>query len=190
MNYIGFDVSTNSTGICFIRPEKKPVLYSYTTYIKEDFDFENTDFIVKIRPQPKTTSQDFKRILNVRDNIFRDCREWFEETSGCYFENYAMHGVGRITMLVETTAIIKAKLYEIGKSVDGLFAPMTIKKNIWGKGNLGKQEIYDVARNGVMSEVLEDLETHGFGFKKSSCWVSDIIDAYGVAESGRRSENE
>ena len=191
MAVIGFDISKNGTGVCVRPQEGKVLLYTYTKHLPKKclrFVHENDDFIVIAEQiQIPEGCDDFGELRHISSHIFENI---FTHFDGCdnsfYAENYSMGGNGRITMLAEMTALIKDSIYRLGHRIDGLFAPSSIKKEIGGHGRLEKQEIYENCwGNPKLKKVMTEIEAKGHKWK-SSCWQSDVLDAFAVAEMGIR----
>ncbi len=88
-------------------------------------------------------------------------------------------------MLVEVTSLFKNIIYDTGYSIQGLFAPSSVKKHIGGSGSMKKDEIYQSGWNDEkVLKLLNGLREDGYGYKKSGCWISDVLDAWAVAQMG------
>lgn len=183
---IGLDISITSPGVCILSPGSM-VLYSYTDHMtkKQDFVLEsigNTMVIAKKQKIPEGCDG-FERIMYIVDRVIRDI-QIDADGAKFFFEGYAMGAKGRIFDIAEITSLFKARVYQLGHRVDGIYAPMTVKKEIWGKGNMNKEEIFEKAKdNETLGPVLRHLETKGLTLKNAK-WIMDMVDAWSVAQVG------
>lgn len=97
--------------------------------------------------------------------------------SKIYIEGYSMGSKGRVFAIAENTAIIKHLMWKNGNTIVSV-PPTTVKKFATGKGNADKQMMYEafVKQTGI------ELNKLMFGDKKVGSPVTDIVDAYFIAQ--------
>lgn len=93
-------------------------------------------------------------------------------------EGYAMGAKGKVFNIAENTGILKYKMWKAGISFTTP-SPMTVKKSFSGKGNAGKELMY----NSFKEKTSVDLSTV-IDSKIDGNPISDIVDSYAMLEYG------
>ena len=189
MKIIGIDASISGTASCVYDTEtEKYFFYTYTSHTDFDFEYENEKIKIKVEKQENFKNLDsFERYIKIADKNWSEIALELSETNFFFLEDYALKGIGKVFQIAEYTAILKRHIYDSGNSIENTFPPMSIKKEIGGKGNLDKFEIYcDTWRDYDLRDMIEDLENEGIEYSPG-CWQEDILDSYAVMKMGLKS---
>ena len=92
-------------------------------------------------------------------------------------ENYAFNATGRVFNIAENTGVLKYKLFGKGIPLETI-PPSTVKKLATGKGNSGKDLMYDAFKLETGVDLMDEL-----GMKTLNNPVTDIVDAYYVCKT-------
>ncbi len=183
---IGIDYSMNSPGVC-IFAKGSVILHGFHNDWKGkreyQFDGNDIDFFVSIDTNIYEYKTETERFDLLATKVVSKILKF--EYPLVYLEDYSMGSKGMIFNMAENTAALKIKLYNKGIQVVTV-APTTIKKFATGKGTAKKEQMHEafVTKTGVnLHEVLS-----GPRKKKLGNPVTDLIDAYWIAEYARKAQ--
>jgi len=186
MKFAGIDYSITSPAICIYDEERNHytfLSYSGASNVSGDVELDWNNFSIRIYKQRNKDDfkNNFERYNHIAEKMMIEFIK-FEKNinSDCIaIEDYALGAKGRISDIVEATTLFKFRLFE--KKYDlKQYPPKTLKKQIGGNGNLGKDDIYDQCWGSEeMKELMEYLKKH-FKEKKSGMVQGDLLDAYAV----------
>lgn len=180
--FTGIDMSISSPAISVYDVEnKKIIIYTYSNKAKKSFTGEFNNITVIIEPQPKKDKNDFehfKRYLGISENIFNTlqsiCDVHYDNL--IYFEDYSFASKGKVFNIAETTGMVKYLILKNGWEFDAI-PPAEWKKNIVGKGNAKKEDVYKFLKeDDYFKGLIEFLEKEGFPYKKDGL-IEDICDS-------------
>lgn len=102
-----------------------------------------------------------------------------KKDSPVYIEDYSFGSKGRVFEIAENTAILKQKLWTRGHDIVTV-PPTVIKKFATKSGAAKKEDMY----NAFFAKTQVDLHTNVTPHKKLGSPVTDIVDAFFLAEYG------
>ena len=154
-NYLGLDISLNSTGYAIINDQLDLLGFGF-------FDY------------PVLTEKNKTLVYHEKTNLqLAEIKKLIEliNIEEVFIERFSFGSFGSsnaVSVIAEVTGAIKLYLYNISKPYHTI-APLSVKKHITGSGKSKKEDLYD-------SLLLRYPEIHGCRF--------DVSDALGVAIAG------
>lgn len=106
------------------------------------------------------------------------------EIEHVYIEDYAMGAKGRVFHIGENTGLLQHKLWKDKYSFTKI-PPTVVKKHATGKGNAKKEQMYDAFTERFGGNLINE-----FSQNRLDNPVTDIIDAYYIAEAGVQCSSE
>jgi len=179
----GIDMSISSPAFSvYDIKENSFFFYVFSNKAKKSCELKFKNFHIVIEPQPKKDKDDFEhfnRYLNISENIFNKLNNYCQNVNNdnlIYFEGYSFASPGKVFNIAETTGMVKYLIRKRDWEFDTI-PPSEWKKNIVGKGNAKKSEVYDflLTQNGTKDLILF-LEQNGFPYKKNGL-IEDICDS-------------
>lgn len=142
-------------------------------------------FYIWIHENVEPAGLQIARFDSLARKVLLPLNRYEHDTTVTYIEGYSMGSKGAVFNIAENTAILKHYLYRVGLTPTEV-APTTVKKFATGKGNAQKEAMYDafVAKTGLN---LKELLTPT---RKLGNPVTDLVDAFFIAEYGRAHYNE
>jgi len=192
---IGIDPSMKGCGI-YSRGKKEDSFFSFTSHLKNMDEYRVSltvagkklnVFCLKIPKEiDETNKKDpFWRLMQLAqpsiDFLKKEMSSVSPDEIGVFLED-AVTGNRRSTQLAEYVSLLKNAIYDGEHRITKMFVPTTIKKNIWGFGNVDKLEIYEAAKvHDFLGPALSQFEKDGHPVRDDS-WMIDFLDAWAVTE--------
>lgn len=179
---IGIDYSMNSPGVC-VKYLNTHRLFGFVNNYNGNLTYDVDKFQFTITENVEVYSSPIDRFDKLARKILWAINRFECNEPAVYIEGYSMGSKGQVFHIAENTAILKHYFHRIGIEVIEV-APTTIKKYATGKGNAKKEDMYDafVAKTGI------DLRAKLIPTRKLGSPVTDLVDAYYIAEYGREQE--
>lgn len=187
----GIDLSMTSPIVC-IYDDKNPLefkhckIYSFGTYerIKK---LEGNHQNISIMKQP-SWDHDIERFQRIALWVCSICK--LHDVKKVGLEDYSFNSKGKVFNIAEMTGIVKLELYKRKIPVTPISITL-IKKNFSGKGNAGKDLMYDsfVKQTGVNLPSMLGIEKHLTTEKQLTKFkttpfelkpIDDIVDAFAI----------
>jgi len=183
---VGIDMSISSPGVSIFDVAKNTYqIFAYSNKQKSKIDLTVDNFHLIVEPQmqwKKMNISDFDRYLLIAERAFKFVQDLVDvKGTIVYFEGYAFAAKGKVFNIAEVTGMVKYLIRKYGWNFEVL-APAEWKKEIIGKGNAKKEEIYNkLYLDSPFQSVLKELESRGFPYKKGK-FVEDICDSYSILQ--------
>jgi Holliday junction resolvasome RuvABC endonuclease subunit len=181
----GIDYSMTCPAVCVAYNGQRTCYAWPSSYNGEEY-IDNPAFSVRVLPNVLAWAYPIDRFDQLARKVLFPLNKFEGTQPIVYIEGYSMGSKGQTFHIAENTAILKHYFHRVGIEVREV-APTTVKKFATGSGRAQKEDMYDafVAKTGIQLQGMLTPKR-----KKLGSPVSDIVDAFFIAEYGRAHYHE